>query len=196
MYRNTTHVHCQCSQFGTFGVLMDSSHREVTSACKAAGGGGDCYPPGPRISRDRQKIPTGTRVQFESSAGFLCLPLTPLFAFGSLLLQQLEGDLETLAIVTYSLVSLSLVALLLTFSFLTCLKGLKSNTRGIYSNISVTLFFSELLFLLGINRTENEVFWVERTCPWGWEQGVDDAVSVGTLGPSLSGFCLPSSFAL
>uniref|UniRef100_A0A8V1AD04 Cadherin EGF LAG seven-pass G-type receptor 3 n=1 Tax=Gallus gallus TaxID=9031 RepID=A0A8V1AD04_CHICK len=93
VYRNTTHVHCQCSQFGTFGVLMDSSHREVTS---------------------------------------------------------------TLAIVTYSLVSLSLVALLLTFSFLTCLKGLKSNTRGIHSNISVTLFFSELLFLLGINRTENQ----------------------------------------
>uniref|UniRef100_A0A803XMZ2 Cadherin EGF LAG seven-pass G-type receptor 3 n=1 Tax=Meleagris gallopavo TaxID=9103 RepID=A0A803XMZ2_MELGA len=98
VYRNTTHVHCQCSQFGTFGVLMDSSHRE-----------------------------------FES---FPCLP--------------------TLAIVTYSLVSLSLVALLLTFSFLTCLKGLKSNTRGIHSNISVTLFFSELLFLLGINRTENQ----------------------------------------
>uniref|UniRef100_A0A8C8BU45 Cadherin EGF LAG seven-pass G-type receptor 3 n=1 Tax=Otus sunia TaxID=257818 RepID=A0A8C8BU45_9STRI len=99
VYRNTTHVHCQCSQFGTFGVLMDSSHREVTL-----------------------------------------------------------GDLETLAIVTYSLVCLSLVALLLTFSFLTCLKGLKSNTRGIHSNISVTLFFSELLFLLGINRTENQ--WV------------------------------------
>nr|XP_048713462.1 cadherin EGF LAG seven-pass G-type receptor 3 isoform X2 [Caretta caretta] len=97
VFRNTTHVRCQCSQFGTFGVLMDSSHRE-----------------------------------------------------------QLEGDLETLAIVTYSLVSLSLVALLLTFSFLTCLKGLKSNTRGIHSNISVTLFFSELLFLLGINRTENQ----------------------------------------
>ncbi|NXK42018.1 CELR3 protein, partial [Piprites chloris] len=97
VYRNTTHVHCQCSQFGTFGVLMDSSHRE-----------------------------------------------------------QLEGDLETLAIVTYSLMSLSLVSLLLTFSFLTCLKGLKSNTRGIHSNISVTLFFSELLFLLGINRTENQ----------------------------------------
>uniref|UniRef100_A0A8C0VNE4 Cadherin EGF LAG seven-pass G-type receptor 3 n=1 Tax=Cyanistes caeruleus TaxID=156563 RepID=A0A8C0VNE4_CYACU len=93
VYRNTTHVHCQCSQFGTFGVLMDSSHREVTS---------------------------------------------------------------TLAIVTYSLVSLSLLSLLLTFSFLTCLKGLKSNTRGIHSNISVTLFFSELLFLLGINRTENQ----------------------------------------
>lgn len=30
VYRNVTHVRCHCSQFGTFGVLMDSSHREVT----------------------------------------------------------------------------------------------------------------------------------------------------------------------
>ncbi|KAH0630148.1 hypothetical protein JD844_012822 [Phrynosoma platyrhinos] len=99
VYRNTTYVRCHCSQFGTFGVLMDSSHRE-----------------------------------------------------------QLEGDLETLAIVTYSLVSFSLLCLLLTFSFLICLKGLKSNTRGIHCNISVTLFFSELIFLVGINRTENQFF--------------------------------------
>ncbi|XP_039201512.1 cadherin EGF LAG seven-pass G-type receptor 3 isoform X1 [Crotalus tigris] len=97
VYRNTTHVRCRCSQFGTFGVLMDSSHRE-----------------------------------------------------------QLEGDLETLAIVTYSLTSLSLLCLLLTFFFLICLKGLKSNTRGIHCNISVTLFFSELVFLFGINLTENQ----------------------------------------
>ncbi|KAL7986107.1 hypothetical protein Chor_011273 [Crotalus horridus] len=98
VYRNTTHVRCRCSQFGTFGVLMDSSHRE-----------------------------------------------------------QLEGDLETLAIVTYSLTSLSLLCLLLTFFFLICLKGLKSNTRGIHCNISVTLFFSELVFLFGINLTENQM---------------------------------------
>lgn len=97
-----------------------------------------------------------------------------------------------MAVVTYSLVSLSLVALLLTFSFLTCLKGLKSNTRGIHSNISVTLFFSELLFLLGINRTENQVCELEQAHPWMWGQGVDD----GPVGSSLSGFCLPSFFAL
>ncbi|XP_075430641.1 cadherin EGF LAG seven-pass G-type receptor 3 isoform X2 [Ascaphus truei] len=97
VYRNATHVRCQCSQFGTFGVLMDSSHRE-----------------------------------------------------------QLEGDLETLAIVSYSSLSISLMSLLVTFAILTFLKGLKSNTRGIHSNIAVALFFSELVFLLGINRTENE----------------------------------------
>ncbi|XP_041446777.1 cadherin EGF LAG seven-pass G-type receptor 3-like isoform X1 [Xenopus laevis] len=97
VYRNTTHVRCHCPQFGTYGVLMDGSHRE-----------------------------------------------------------QLEGDLETLAIVSYTSLSISLAALLATFSILTFLKGLKSNTRGIHCNIAVALFLSELVFLLGINRTESE----------------------------------------
>uniref|UniRef100_A0A8C5N1A1 Cadherin EGF LAG seven-pass G-type receptor 3 n=1 Tax=Leptobrachium leishanense TaxID=445787 RepID=A0A8C5N1A1_9ANUR len=97
VYRNSTHVRCQCSQFGSFGVLMDGSHRE-----------------------------------------------------------QLEGDLETLAIVTYTSLSISLAALLATFCILTFLKGLKSNTRGIHCNIAIALFLSELLYLSGINRTESE----------------------------------------
>ncbi|XP_071982915.1 cadherin EGF LAG seven-pass G-type receptor 3 isoform X3 [Engystomops pustulosus] len=97
VFRNTTHVRCQCSQFGSFGVLMDGSHRE-----------------------------------------------------------RIEGDLETLAVVSYTCVSISLVALLSTFAILTSLKGMKSNTRGIHSNIAAALFLSELVFLLGINSTENE----------------------------------------
>ncbi|XP_040264648.1 cadherin EGF LAG seven-pass G-type receptor 3 [Bufo bufo] len=97
IFRNTTHVRCQCSQFGSFGVLMDGSHRE-----------------------------------------------------------RMEGDLETLAVVSYTCVSISLVALLSTFAILTSLKGIKSNTRGIHSNVAAALFFSELVFLLGINSTENE----------------------------------------
>ncbi|XP_051777196.1 cadherin EGF LAG seven-pass G-type receptor 3 isoform X2 [Erpetoichthys calabaricus] len=97
VYRNTTHVRCQCSRLGTFGVLMDSSQRE-----------------------------------------------------------QLEGDLETLAVVTYSSLSVSLVALLLTVSILTCLSGLKSNTRSIHCNMAAAIFLSELVFLLGINQTEQQ----------------------------------------
>ncbi|GCB72987.1 hypothetical protein scyTo_0006570, partial [Scyliorhinus torazame] len=97
VHRNTTHVRCQCSQLGIFGVLMDVSHRE-----------------------------------------------------------QLEGDLETLAIVTYSTISVSLVTLLLTFFVLTCLNGLKSNTRGIHCNIVAAIFCAELVFLFGINQTENQ----------------------------------------
>ncbi|XP_072928982.1 cadherin EGF LAG seven-pass G-type receptor 3 isoform X2 [Hemitrygon akajei] len=95
--RNTTHVRCQCSQLGIFGVLMDSSNRE-----------------------------------------------------------QLEGNLENLAIVTYSSISVSLVALLITFFILSCLNGLKSNVRGIHCNIVAAIFSAELIYLLGINQTENQ----------------------------------------
>ncbi|XP_036388557.1 LOW QUALITY PROTEIN: cadherin EGF LAG seven-pass G-type receptor 3 [Megalops cyprinoides] len=97
VYRNTTHVRCQCQRLGTFGVLMDSSQRE-----------------------------------------------------------QLEGDLETLAVVTYSSLSVSLLALLLTVIVLSCLRGLKSNTRSIHSNMAAAIFLSELVFLLGINQTEQQ----------------------------------------
>ncbi|XP_061664962.1 cadherin EGF LAG seven-pass G-type receptor 3 [Syngnathoides biaculeatus] len=98
VYRNTSHVRCQCQRLGTFGVLMDSSQRE----------------------------------------------------------QQLEGDLETLALITCSSLVLSMLALLLTVLVLSCLRGLKSNTRSIHSNTAAAMFLSELVFLLGINQTEQQ----------------------------------------
>uniref|UniRef100_A0A8D3E5A0 Cadherin, EGF LAG seven-pass G-type receptor 3 n=1 Tax=Scophthalmus maximus TaxID=52904 RepID=A0A8D3E5A0_SCOMX len=97
VYRNTSHVRCQCQRLGTFGVLMDSSQRE-----------------------------------------------------------QLEGDLETLAAVTYSSLCASMLALLLTVLALSCLRGLKSNTRSIHSNTAAAMFLSELVFLLGVNQTEQQ----------------------------------------
>ncbi|KAM9785655.1 LOW QUALITY PROTEIN: cadherin EGF LAG seven-pass G-type receptor 3 [Neosynchiropus ocellatus] len=97
VYRNTSHVRCQCQRLGTFGVLMDSSQRE-----------------------------------------------------------QLEGDLETLALVTYSSLVVSMLALLLTVLVLSCLRGLKSNTRSIHSNTAAAMFLSELVFLIGVNQTEQQ----------------------------------------
>uniref|UniRef100_A0AAR2KET1 Cadherin, EGF LAG seven-pass G-type receptor 3 n=1 Tax=Pygocentrus nattereri TaxID=42514 RepID=A0AAR2KET1_PYGNA len=97
VYRNTSHVRCQCHKLGTFGVLMDSSQRE-----------------------------------------------------------QLEGDLETLAIVTYTSLSVSMVALLLTVTVLSCLRGLKSNTRSIHSNMAAATLLSQFTYLLGINQTEQQ----------------------------------------
>uniref|UniRef100_A0A8C4DJG8 Cadherin, EGF LAG seven-pass G-type receptor 3 n=1 Tax=Dicentrarchus labrax TaxID=13489 RepID=A0A8C4DJG8_DICLA len=94
VYRNTSHVRCQCQRLGTFGVLMDSSHR--------------------------------------------------------------EGDLETLALVTYSSLCVSMLALLLTVLVLSCLRGLKSNTRSIHSNTAAAMLLSELVFLLGVNQTEQQ----------------------------------------
>ncbi|KAM8829797.1 cadherin EGF LAG seven-pass G-type receptor 3 isoform 2-T2 [Synchiropus picturatus] len=97
VYRNTSHVRCQCQRLGTFGVLMDSSQRE-----------------------------------------------------------QLEGDLETLALVTYSSLVVSMLALLLTVLVLSCLRGLKSNTRSIHSNTAAAMFLSELVYLIGVNQTEQQ----------------------------------------
>ncbi|XP_072537654.1 cadherin EGF LAG seven-pass G-type receptor 3 isoform X2 [Salminus brasiliensis] len=97
VYRNTSHVRCQCHKLGTFGVLMDSSQRE-----------------------------------------------------------QLEGDLETLAIVTYTSLSVSMVALLLTVTVLSCLRGLKSNTRSIHANMAAATLLSQLTYVLGINQTEQQ----------------------------------------
>uniref|UniRef100_A0A3B3ZF42 Uncharacterized protein n=1 Tax=Periophthalmus magnuspinnatus TaxID=409849 RepID=A0A3B3ZF42_9GOBI len=96
VYRNTSHVRCQCHRLGTFGVLMDSSHRE-----------------------------------------------------------QLEGDLEILALVSYSSLCLSMLCLLMTVLALCCLR-LKSNTRSIHCNTAAAMFLSELVFLLGVNQTEQQ----------------------------------------
>uniref|UniRef100_A0A8C6SKB1 Cadherin, EGF LAG seven-pass G-type receptor 3 n=1 Tax=Neogobius melanostomus TaxID=47308 RepID=A0A8C6SKB1_9GOBI len=96
VYRNTSHVRCQCHKLGTFGVLMDSSHRE-----------------------------------------------------------QLEGDLEILALVSYSSLCLSMLCLLMTVLALCCLR-LKSNTRSIHCNTAAAMFLSELVFLLGVNQTEQQ----------------------------------------
>uniref|UniRef100_A0A8C4ZT26 Cadherin, EGF LAG seven-pass G-type receptor 3 n=1 Tax=Gadus morhua TaxID=8049 RepID=A0A8C4ZT26_GADMO len=97
VYRNMSHVRCQCHRLGTFAVLMDSSHRE-----------------------------------------------------------QLEGDLETLAVVSYAALVVSMLALLLTVLLLSCLRGLKSNTRSIHSNMAAAALLSQLVFLLGINQTEQQ----------------------------------------
>lgn len=35
VYRNTSHVRCQCQRLGTFGVLMDSSQREVSGVSQS-----------------------------------------------------------------------------------------------------------------------------------------------------------------
>lgn len=83
--------------------------------------------------------------------------LSPTLVVRSSREQQLEGDLETLALVTYSTLCLSMLALLLTVTVLSCLRGLKSNTRSIHSNTAAAMFLSELVFLLGVNHTEQQV---------------------------------------
>uniref|UniRef100_A0A670J6Z8 Cadherin EGF LAG seven-pass G-type receptor 1 n=2 Tax=Podarcis muralis TaxID=64176 RepID=A0A670J6Z8_PODMU len=66
-----------------------------------------------------------------------------------------NGEALPLKIITYTTVSISLVALLLTFVLLVLIRTLRSNLHSIHKNLVAALFFSELVFLIGINQTEN-----------------------------------------
>ncbi|KAM9471158.1 cadherin EGF LAG seven-pass G-type receptor 1 [Clarias gariepinus] len=94
VFRNTTHISCQCNHMTSFAVLMDISKRE-------------------------------------------------------------HGDVLPLKVVTYTTVSSSLVALLVTFLLLAILRKLRSNLHSIHKNLVAAIFLCELIFLTGINQTDN-----------------------------------------
>ncbi|XP_043741817.1 cadherin EGF LAG seven-pass G-type receptor 3 [Cervus elaphus] len=71
--------------------------------------------------------------------------------------ERLEGDLELLAVFTHVVMAVSVAALLLTAAVLLSLRSLKSNMRGIHANVAAALGVAELLFLLGIHRTQNQL---------------------------------------
>uniref|UniRef100_A0A3B3SA85 Cadherin EGF LAG seven-pass G-type receptor 1 n=1 Tax=Paramormyrops kingsleyae TaxID=1676925 RepID=A0A3B3SA85_9TELE len=66
-----------------------------------------------------------------------------------------HGDVLPLKIVTYTAVSASLLALLLTFILLAAVRKVRSNLHNIHKNLVAALFLSELVFLIGINQTDN-----------------------------------------
>ncbi|KAK7121465.1 hypothetical protein R3I93_022530 [Phoxinus phoxinus] len=94
VFRNSTHIRCQCNHMTSFAVLMDISKRE-------------------------------------------------------------HGDVLPLKVVTYTTVSASLVALLITFLLLAILRKLRSNLHSIHKNLVAAIFLSELIFLTGINQTDS-----------------------------------------
>ncbi|XP_042834804.1 cadherin EGF LAG seven-pass G-type receptor 3 isoform X5 [Panthera tigris] len=71
--------------------------------------------------------------------------------------ERLEGDLELLAVFTHVVMAVSVAALLLTAAVLLSLRSLKSNMRAIHANVAAALGVAELLFLLGIHRTHNQL---------------------------------------
>ncbi|XP_008592119.1 PREDICTED: cadherin EGF LAG seven-pass G-type receptor 1, partial [Galeopterus variegatus] len=66
-----------------------------------------------------------------------------------------HGEVLPLKIVTYAAVSLSLAALLVAFVLLALIRTLRSNLHSIHKNLIGALFFSQLIFVVGINQTEN-----------------------------------------
>lgn len=68
-----------------------------------------------------------------------------------------HGEVLPLKIITYAALSLSLVALLVAFVLLSLVRTLRSNLHSIHKNLITALFFSQLIFMVGINQTENPV---------------------------------------
>uniref|UniRef100_A0A6Q2YAY3 Cadherin EGF LAG seven-pass G-type receptor 1 n=1 Tax=Esox lucius TaxID=8010 RepID=A0A6Q2YAY3_ESOLU len=66
-----------------------------------------------------------------------------------------HGEVLPLKIITYTTVSASLVALLITFLLLAILRMLRSNLHSIHKNLVASIFLSELIFIFGINQTGN-----------------------------------------
>nr|XP_055185393.1 LOW QUALITY PROTEIN: cadherin EGF LAG seven-pass G-type receptor 1 [Nyctereutes procyonoides] len=66
-----------------------------------------------------------------------------------------HGEVLPLKIVTYAAVSLSLAALLVAFVLLALLRTLRSNLHSIHKNLIGALFFSQLIFVIGITQTGN-----------------------------------------
>uniref|UniRef100_A0A2K5EZN3 Cadherin EGF LAG seven-pass G-type receptor 1 n=1 Tax=Aotus nancymaae TaxID=37293 RepID=A0A2K5EZN3_AOTNA len=66
-----------------------------------------------------------------------------------------NGEVLPLKIVTYAAVSLSLAALLVAFVLLSLVRTLCSNLHSIHKHLAAALFVSQLVFVMGINQTEN-----------------------------------------
>uniref|UniRef100_A0A7N6FG21 Cadherin EGF LAG seven-pass G-type receptor 2 n=1 Tax=Anabas testudineus TaxID=64144 RepID=A0A7N6FG21_ANATE len=94
VFRNSTHISCQCYHMTSFAVLMDVSRRE-------------------------------------------------------------NGEILPIKILTWSTVSVTLGFLFLTMIFLLCLRAMQCNKTSIINNGATALFFSELIFILGINQADN-----------------------------------------
>uniref|UniRef100_A0A3Q3JZ56 Cadherin EGF LAG seven-pass G-type receptor 2 n=1 Tax=Monopterus albus TaxID=43700 RepID=A0A3Q3JZ56_MONAL len=94
VFRNSTHISCQCYHMTSFAVLMDISRRE-------------------------------------------------------------NGEILPIKILTWSTVGVTLGFLFLTTIFLLSLRAMQCNKTSIINNGATALFFSELIFILGINQADN-----------------------------------------
>ncbi|XP_048195279.1 cadherin EGF LAG seven-pass G-type receptor 1 [Perognathus longimembris pacificus] len=66
-----------------------------------------------------------------------------------------HGEVLPLKVITYTAVSASLLALLVAFVLLALARTLHSNLHSTHRNLTGALFSSQLVFVVGINRTEN-----------------------------------------
>lgn len=127
VFRNESHVSCQCNHMTSFAVLMDVSRREVGLTGVAQSGG------------------------WEPSQGAGCSG--PALCDSLPLISQ-NGEILPLKTLTYVALGVTLAALTITFLFLTLLRALRSNQHGIRRNLTAALGLAQLVFLLGINQAD------------------------------------------
>ncbi|KAB0396618.1 hypothetical protein E2I00_020147 [Balaenoptera physalus] len=94
-----------------------------------------------------------------------------------------HGEVLPLKIVTYAAVSLSLAALLVAFVLLALVQTLRSNLHGIHKNLIGALFFSQLVFVIGIAQTENPYSFLG---PGGEPARISQQVDLGNPGRAAS----------
>lgn len=127
VFRNESHVSCQCNHMTSFAVLMDVSRREVGPTGVAPKAGGN---------------------QVEGLGA-----QAPLLVKTLTLVPQ-NGEILPLKTLTYVALGVTLAALMITFLFLTLLRALRSNQHGIRRNLTAALGLAQLVFLLGINQAD------------------------------------------
>lgn len=125
VFRNESHVSCQCNHMTSFAVLMDVSRREV-----------------------------GPQGQPRAAGGIQSGPVLRPCSCDPLPLIPQNGEILPLKTLTYVALGVTLAALAITFLFLTLLRALRSNQHGIRRNLTAALGLAQLVFLLGINQAD------------------------------------------
>lgn len=87
---------------------------------------------------------------------------------------QYQGRMHELIlfVITWVGIVISLVCLAICISTFCFLRGLQTDRNTIHKNLCINLFVAELLFLIGIDKTDNQVSWSGIWYLWSWLCGV------------------------
>lgn len=128
LHSNNTHTTCACSHLTNFAVLMN--HQQPTVSLKHSHTRLTLHTP--HVSVIHALL--FSRCQYPSGVQGLIL-----------------------FVITWVGMVISLVCLALCISTFCCLRGLQSDRTTIHKNLCLTLFISQLLFLIGMDKTHYTV---------------------------------------
>lgn len=140
VHSNNTHTTCSCSHLTNFALLMSRQSPAVSHT---------------HTIRSQSFLRLSYCDLFSEFIFFtLRLLLSP-----SVSLSQYTGGVQALILFVVSWVGMviSLVCLALCISTFCCVKAVQSERTTIHKNLCLTLFISQLLFLIGMDRTHYTV---------------------------------------